>query len=151
MLITAIVGIDLRNTLDMDATIKGFKLSKDNLEIILSEIANIDLQDDVMFEVLMLKDIRDEEEYTGYRITINGYFHSIFQKFKIDITTGDIITPKEVYYNFKLMFEDRKIQILAYNIETVISEKFESIISKSIANTRARDYYDLYILEKFQK
>lgn len=151
MLISAMVGIDLRNTLDMDATIKGFELSKETLEKILNEILSIDIKDDVKFEILLIKDIRDEEDYTGYRVTINGIFHTIFQKFKIDITTGDIITPKEINYKFDLLFEDRKIDILAYNIETVISEKFEGIITKGIANTRARDYYDLYILEKFQK
>lgn len=151
MLISAIVGIDLRNTLDMDATIRGFELSKENLEEILNEILSIDIDDEVKFEILMIRDIRDEEDYTGYRVTINGLFHSIFQKFKIDITTGDVITPKEIEYKFELLFEDREINILAYNLETIISEKFEGVITKGIANTRARDYYDLYILEKFQK
>lgn len=151
MLISAMVGIDLRNTLDMDATIRGFELSKKNLNQILNEILSIDIGDEVKFEILMIRDIRDEEDYTGYRVTINGLFHSIFQKFKIDVTTGDVITPKEIKYKFGLLFEDRKINVLAYNLETVISEKFEGVITKGIANTRARDYYDLYILEKLQK
>jgi predicted nucleotidyltransferase component of viral defense system len=151
MLISAMVGIDLRNTLDMDATIKGFDLTEQNLIDILNEIISIDVEDDVTFEILMIKDIRDEAEYSGYRVTINGKFDTIYQKFKIDISTGDIITPKEIEYNFKLLFEDRQIGILAYNLETVLSEKFEGIISKGIANTRARDYYDIFILEKFQK
>lgn len=151
MLISAMVGIDLRNTLDMDATIRGFNLTKENLEKILKEIININIEDDVHFEILMISDIRDEEDYSGYRVTINGKFQTIYQKFKIDITTGDVITPKEIKYKFELLFEDRKIDVLAYNLETVISEKFEGIITKGIANTRARDYYDLYILKKFQK
>lgn len=151
MLISAMVGIDLRNTLDMDATIRGFNLTKENLEKILKEIIDINIGDDVYFEILMISDIRDEEDYSGYRVTINGKFQTIYQKFKIDITTGDVITPKEIKYKFELLFEDRKIDVLAYNLETVISEKFEGIITKSIANTRARDYYDLYILKKFQK
>ena len=151
MLISAIVGIDLRNTLDMDATIKGVELSKENLEKILKEIISIDIDDEIKFEILMIKDIRDEGDYAGYRVTINGIFQTIFQKFKIDITTGDVITPKEIKYKFELLFENRKIDILAYNLETVISEKFEGIITKGVLNTRARDYYDLYILEKFQK
>lgn len=87
----------------------------------------------------------------GYRVTINAKFDTIYQKFKIDISTGDAITPKEIQYNFRLLFEDRKIGILAYNLETILSEKFEGIISKGIANTRARDYYDIFILNKFQK
>lgn len=151
MLISAMVGIDLRNTLDLDATIRGFNLTKENLEKILKEIIDINIGDDVHFEILMISDIRDEEDYLGYRVTINGKFQTIYQKFKIDITTGDVITPKEIKYKFELLFEDRKIDVLAYNLETVISEKFEGIITKGIANTRARDYYDLYILKKFQK
>lgn len=151
MLISSIVGIDMRNTLDMDATIKGFELTKKNLQKILNEIITINVGDDVTFEILMIKDIRDEAEYSGYRVTLNAKFDTIFQKFKIDISTGDVITPKEIEYNFKLLFEDRKIGILAYNLETVLSEKIEGVISKGIANTRARDYYDIFILEKFQK
>lgn len=87
----------------------------------------------------------------GYRVTINSKFDTIYQKFKIDISTGDAITPKEIQYNFSLLFEEREIGILAYNLETILSEKFEGIISKGIANTRARDYYDIFILNKFQK
>lgn len=151
MLISAIVGIDLRNTLDMDATIKGFNLTEKNLSKILNEIISIDVNDGVTFEIIMIKSIRDEAEYSGYRITIMGKFDTIYQKFKIDISTGDVITPKEISYNFELLFEDRSIEIMAYNLETILSEKFEGIISKGIANTRARDYYDIYILETFQK
>ena len=151
MLISAIVGIDLRSTQDMDATIKGFELTEQNLIEILQEIISLDIKDNVRFEIEMIKNIRDEAEYSGYRVTINGKFDTIYQKFKVDISTGDVITPKEIEYNFNLLFEDRKIAILAYNLETILSEKFEGIISKGIANTRARDYYDIYILEKFQK
>ena len=151
MLIGAMVGIDLRSTLDMDATIKGFDLTEDNLKNILEKIISIDIEDGITFEIEMIKDIRDEAEYSGYRVTLNGKFDTIYQKFKVDISTGDVITPKEIEYNFKLLFEDRKIGILAYNLETILSEKFEGVISKGIANTRARDYYDIFILEKFQK
>lgn len=145
------VGIDLRNTLDMDATIKGFSLTEENLKDILEEIITIDVGDDVTFEILMIKDIREEAEYTGYRVTINGKFDTIYQKFKVDISTGDAITPKEIEYSFNLLFENRKIGILAYNLETILSEKIEGVISKGIANTRARDYYDIFILTKFQR
>ena len=151
MLISAMVGIDLRNTLDMDATIKGFSLTEENLKNILEEIIEIDIGDDVTFETLMIKDIREEAEYTGYRVTINGKFETTNQNFKVDISTGDAITPKEIEYNFNLLFEDRKIGILAYNLETILSEKIEGVISKGIANTRARDYYDIYILTKFER
>lgn len=146
MLITAIVGIDMRNTLDMDATIKGFDLEKENLENILNEIFNIDLDDGVDFEFLNIKEIRQEDEYGGYRVSLNAKFDKLVVPMKLDITTGDVIVPKEVNYKFELMFENRTIEILAYNMETVIADKFETIISRNVDTTRARDFYDIYIL-----
>ena len=146
MLITAIVGIDMRNTLDMDATIKGFNLEKDNLENILNEIFSIDLDDGVTFEFRNIKEIRQEDEYGGYRVALDAKFDNLVVPMKLDITTGDVIVPKEVNYKFDLMFEDRSIEILAYNMETVIADKFETIISRNIDTTRARDFYDIYIL-----
>lgn len=146
MLITAIVGIDMRNTLDMDATIKGFDLEKDNLEKILNEIFSIDLDDGVSFEFRSMKEIRQEDEYGGYRVALNSKFDKLVVPMKLDITTGDVITPKEINYKFGLMFEDRSIEILAYNLETVIADKFETIISRNVDTTRARDFYDIYIL-----
>lgn len=146
MLITAIVGIDMRNTLDMDATIKGFDLEKDNLENILDDIFKIDLDDGVSFEFRGIKEIRQEDEYGGYRVSLDAKFDKLDVPMKLDITTGDVITPKEIKYKFDLMFEERSIEILAYNMETVIADKFETIISRNIDTTRARDFYDIYIL-----
>ena len=146
MLITAIVGIDMRNTLDMDATIKGFDLEKDNLENILDNIFKIDLEDGVIFEFRNIKEIRQEDEYGGYRVSLEAKFDKLVVPMKLDITTGDIIVPKEVKYKFGLMFENRSIEILAYNMETVIADKFETIISRNIDTTRERDFYDIYIL-----
>lgn len=146
MLITAIVGIDLRNTLDMDATIKGFDLERDNLENILNEIFNIDLDDGIIFEFSNIKEIRQEDEYGGYRVSLDAKFDKIVVPMKLDITTGDVITPKEIKYKFNLMFEERSIEIMAYNLETVIADKFETIISRNIDTTRARDFYDIYII-----
>ena len=146
MLITAIVGIDMRNTLDMDATIKGFDLKKDNLENILHDIFKIDLDDGVIFEFRGIKEIRQEDEYGGYRVSLDAKFDRLVVPMKLDITTGDVIVPKEVNYKFDLMFENRSIEILAYNMETVIADKFETIISRNIDTTRARDFYDIYIL-----
>ena len=151
MLITAIVGIDMRNTLDMDATIKGFDLESDNLEKILNEIFNIDLDDGVDFEFLNIKEIRQEDEYGGFRVALNAKFDKLVVPMKLDITTGDVIVPKEVNYKFGLMFEERSIEILAYNMETVIADKFETIISRNIDTTRARDFYDIYILWTIQQ
>ena len=146
MLITAIVGIDMRNTLDMDATIKGFDLEKDNLENILDSIFKINLDDGVTFEFRGIKEIRQEDEYGGYRVSLDAKFDKLVVPMKLDITTGDVITPKEIKYKFDLMFEDRSIEILAYNMETVIADKFETIISRNVDTTRARDFYDIYIL-----
>ena len=146
MLITAIVGIDMRNTLDMDATIKGFDLEKDNLENILDNIFKIDLDDGVTFEFKGIKEIRQEDEYGGYRVSLDAKFDKLVVPMKLDITTGDVITPKEIKYKFDLMFEERSIEILAYNMETVIADKFETIISRNVDTTRARDFYDIYIL-----
>lgn len=146
MLITAIVGIDMRNTLDMDATIKGFDLEKENVEKILNEIIDVDINDEIKFELADIKDIREEDQYGGYRALLNATFGTLKFPMKIDITTGDVIIPKEVKYRFGLMFEKRSIEILAYNLETVLADKFETIISRNINNTRARDFYDIYIL-----
>lgn len=146
MLITAIVGIDMRNTLDMDATIKGFDLEENNLENILDEIFKIDLDDGVTFEFRSIKEIRQEDEYGGYRVSLDAKFDKLIVPMKLDITTGDVIVPKEVNYKFDLMFENRSIEILAYNMETIIADKFETIISRNVDTTRARDFYDIYIL-----
>ncbi len=146
MLITAIVGIDMRNTLDMDATIKGFDLEKDNLENILDSIFKINLDDGVTFEFRGIKEIRQEDEYGGYRVSLDAKFGKLVVPMKLDITTGDVIIPKEIKYKFDLMFEDRSIEILAYSMETVIADKFETIVSRNVDTTRARDFYDIYIL-----
>lgn len=151
MLISSMVGVDLRSTLDIDTTIKGFEFTLDKLNEVLNEIIETDIGDMFTFKILMNKKIMEETEYHGYRITLEADFDTISQKFKIDISTGDIITPNEVKYNIKQMLSDDKIEILAYNIETILSEKIHSIIQKGEDNTRARDYYDIYILEKTKK
>ena len=151
MLISSMVGVDLRSTLDIDTTIKGFEFTLDKLNEVLKEIIETDIGDMFNFKILMNKKIMEETEYHGYRITLEANFDTISQKFKIDISTGDIITPNEVKYNIKQMLSDDKIEILAYNIETILSEKIHSIIQKGEDNTRARDYYDIYILEKTKK
>lgn len=150
MLISSIVGVDMRATMDMDATIKGIPLEQAKLKDIINEIVAIKLDDDVSFSILNMKDIREDDEYGGYKITLQADFDGIKVLMTIDITVGDTITPKEVIYKFDLMFEERSIHILAYNLETVISEKFETVITRNIDNTRARDFYDLYILFKVQ-
>lgn len=147
MLISAMLGIDSRTTMDIDTTIKGFKLTEENITNIINEICNIKIDDEVTFEVLKIELIREDDDYGGYRITFKAnYMESMPVIMKIDITTGDKITYKEIKYSFDLMLEDRKIQIWSYNLETVIAEKFESIIKRGILGTRIRDYYDVYML-----
>lgn len=151
MLISAMLGIDSRTTMDMDATIKGFELEKENLLNILEEITNIKLDDDVKFEIKKIEDIREDDDYGGYRVHLNAIFDNMPVSLKIDITTGDKITHREIKYKFNLMLEDRKIEIWSYNVETVLAEKFEGIIKRGVLNTRTRDFYDIYMLFKTQR
>ena len=151
MLISAMVGLDSRTTMDMDATIKGVNFTKEALLPIVNHIINVPLQDDISFSLNGIEEIREASEYDSYRVSLDATYETIVVPLKIDISTGDTITPKEVLYSFDLLFENRKIEILAYNIETVLAEKFETIISRGIINTRARDFYDIYILPTLQK
>ena len=147
MLISAMLGIDSRTTMDMDTTIKGFKLTEENISNIINEICNIKIDDEVTFEVQKIELIREDDDYGGYRITFKAsHMESMPVIMKIDITTGDKITYKEIRYSFDLMLEDRKIQIWSYNLETVIAEKFESILKRGVLGTRIRDFYDIYML-----
>lgn len=146
ILIAAMLGIDARSTLDMDATIRGQNLSKKQIKEIFEDIINVKIDDNVSMKLIKIEDIREEAEYPGLRISIETVLDKTKQTLQIDVTTGDIITPEEINYSFKLMFEDRKIVIKAYNIETVLSEKLETIIVRSTTNTRMRDFYDIYTL-----
>ena len=146
VLLSSIIGEDLRTTKDIDATLKSLPLNIDSIRNIFEEILSIDIDDNVNFEIVNIKDIRSEDEYGGFRINVKGTFYKIKTNFFIEITTGDIITPREIKYKYNSIFEDKKINIMAYSIETIIAEKFESIISKNITTTRAKDFYDLYML-----
>lgn len=152
MLISAILGIDSRTTMDMDTTIKGLLLTEENIKDILTEICNIQIEDNVQLQLKKINLIRETDEYGGYRATFEAKYNNEMPVImKIDITTGDKITYKEIEYSFGLMLEDRKIKIWSYNIETIVAEKFETIISRNIATTRIRDYYDIYMLMNTQK
>ena len=147
MLISAMLGIDSRTTMDMDTTIKGLPLTKDNITNIMDEICNIEIDDNVTLKINKVELIREDDDYGGYRITFEAkYNNEMTVIMKIDITTGDKITYKEIEYSFTLMLEDRKIQIWSYNVETIIAEKFEAIVKRGVLSTRIRDYYDVYML-----
>ena len=146
VLLSSIIGEDLRTTKDIDTTLKSLPLNIDSVRNIFEEVLSIDIEDNINFEIVNIKDIRLESVYGGFRINVKGTFDKIRANFFIEITAGDIITPREVKYKYNSIFEDKKINIMAYNIETIIAEKFESIISKNITTTRAKDFYDLYVL-----
>lgn len=151
MLISSIIGINNRSTMDMDTTIKGFKLDKDNLENILQEIIKIDANDNIKFKIISIENIREDDNYGGLRVHLQANFDEMPIDLKIDVTTGDKITYKENNYKYNLLLEKRSILIWSYNVETIIAEKYESIIKRSILNTRIRDFYDLYMLTHLDK
>ena len=149
-LIAAMVGLDTRATMDMDATIKGLPVNEQTVQEMFDEICKIELADDVTFSFRGIREIREGDEYTGYRVSLSANYPPMAVPLKLDITTGDKITPKEIEYRFKLLLEDRSISVFAYNLETIMAEKLETVISRGDQNTRPRDYYDIYILSKLQ-
>ncbi len=148
MLVAAMVGLDARATMDLDATMKGANVSEEDVEHIVSAIIAVPIEDDVRFHIKHISQIMEGAEYPGIRVSMMTEFDGVITPLKIDISTGDAITPREVQYDFKLMLEDRSIKVWAYNLETVLAEKMETIISRATANTRMRDFYDVYILWK---
>ena len=150
MLVAAFVGVEARATMDIDTTIKGIPVTMVDMERTITEISNIDLDDNVKFRIKKVSEIMDEAEYSGIRFSIDALLDGAVIPLKIDISTGDVITPREMAYSYKLMFEDRTIPIMTYPIETVLAEKLETVISRSITNTRMRDFYDIHMLLKSQ-
>ena len=148
MLVAAMVGLDARATMDLDATIKGTNVSVEDVEMIISQIISIPLDDGVSFRVKRISEIMEEADYPGVRVSMETKVDGVITPLKIDISTGDIITPREIKYNFNLMLENRTIEVWAYNLETVLAEKLETVISRNVTNTRMRDFYDIYILQK---
>ncbi|HOZ54385.1 MAG TPA: nucleotidyl transferase AbiEii/AbiGii toxin family protein [Bacilli bacterium] len=146
VLLSSIIGIDERTTRDMDATLKGIFVSREKVIEIFSEILNIKLDDCVKFKIINIKNIRLDEDYNGFRLNILATLDNNKTNITIDLTTGDVITPREIKYSYNLMFEGKKISIMAYTIETVLAEKFQTIISRGILNTRMKDFADIYSL-----
>lgn len=148
MLVAAMVGLDARSTMDLDATVTGENVSVEDVGNVIDIIISVPLEDGVVFRVKRIFEIMEESEYPGVRVIMETEFDKVITPLKIDISTGDVITPKEVRYSFKLMLEDRTIDVWAYNLETVFAEKLETIIRRGLANTRMRDFYDIYILQQ---
>lgn len=146
MLLSSIMGIDLRTTMDMDTTIVGIDMNQEELKRILMEILSIDVDDNVRFEYISTSKIKDEDLYGGFRFKINAYLNKLRANLQIDVTTGDIITPRAIEYKYKCLFDDKYLDLITYNLETVLAEKFNSVISIGVLNSRMKDYYDIYYL-----
>jgi len=151
MLIASMVGINNRTTMDMDATLRGYPLSEETIREAFLEICAMHLDDDITLVLDHIVPIREDDEYGGYRVAIIAKYESINTPLKIDITTGDIITPDAIRYTFHSNFEDKLIEVWAYNIETILAEKVETILRRSVLNTRPRDFYDVNIIIKTQR
>ncbi len=149
-LIASMVGLDSRATMDLDATIRGYPVNEQMIRSMIEEIIAINVEDDISFRLKSVGEIREGDEYTGYRAALSADYEKMAVPLKLDITTGDKITPKEIEYDYKLMLENRSINVLAYNLSTILAEKLETVISRGDQNTRPRDYYDIYILTKLQ-
>ena len=148
MLVAAMIGLESRATMDIDGTIKGINVSVDAVEKMIAAIVSVPMEDGVEFQVKRISEIMDEAEYPGIRVSMETRFDGVRTPLKIDISTGDAITPREVRYKFKLMLEERSIDIWAYNLETILAEKLETVVSRSTTNTRMRDFYDLHMLSQ---
>jgi len=145
-LIAAIVGLNSRTTMDLDTTIKGLDLTHESIDRIFKEICAIKVEDNITFSVLRTTEIREGDDYPGLRVALEANYHPLAVPLTVDVTTGDKITPREVKRSLQLLFDDRSISVFTYNLETVLAEKIETVLSRNIANTRPRDFYDIYIL-----
>jgi len=146
MLVSAMVGLENRATMDIDTSIRNMPLDTIAAKAMVEEIIAVPVDDNIRFEINDFGTIMDDAEYSGVRISLNAFLDATRIPLKIDISTGDAITPAAVNYQYKLMFEERYITLWAYNLETVLAEKLETVLSRNIANTRPRDYYDVHIL-----
>lgn len=146
MLITALVGVSLRSTMDIDTSLENLNLSEADARRIITEIKDIDIGDGITFKIRNAESIMDEMEYPGIRITMDAIMCKLVIPIKVDISTGDIITPQPVEYRYKLLLEDRYINLLSYNLETVLAEKIQTVLARGILNTRMRDFYDIRTL-----
>ncbi len=148
MLVASLVGIDLRSTMDIDTTVRALPLNEKDAREIIQKIMDISIDDGVSFHITSCKEIMLNFDYPGIRLVIDARIDKLRQTIKLDISTDDVITPKAIEYEYKLMFEDRTISVMTYNLETLLAEKLQTVLSRDIANTRMRDFYDIYFLSK---
>lgn len=146
ILVTSMIGISMRSTMDIDTTIRNFDLTKEETTRIVNEIKDISLDDHIEFILNDVSDIMDNMEYPGIRIHMDAKLENLIVPIKIDISTGDVITPREIRYEYPLLLEDKSIQLWSYNLETILAEKIQTILSRGLLNTRMRDFYDVTTL-----
>ena len=146
MLVSSIVGIENRATMDIDTTIRGFDLNEETIKRIITEITDIPIDDGLSFKIAKVSNIMDDFDYPGIRVSMVAFLDTMKIPFKLDVSTNDVITPKEIEYDYPLTFEERSISVLSYNLETIFAEKLETIIRRGVANTRMRDFYDVAIM-----
>ncbi len=151
LLISSMIGISERTTMDMDTTVRGIQMEEDEIVTAVKEIIAIDIDDGIKFEYQGIEPIREEDAYNNFRIHLRARYGKIDSPMKIDVTTGDVITPAAIQYEFPTLFDQKDIPVLAYTLETILAEKYETIIRRNIGTTRARDYYDLHTLYRSRK
>ena len=151
MLIASLVGIETRATVDMDTTVRGIELNESEIEKVILEVLKVPIDDEISMSLSKIERIRDESDYPGLRLSINAVLDKTKQTIKVDITTGYKITPNAIRHSFRMMFTDKSLSILAYNLETVVSEKIETILTRGTTNTRMRDFYDIHVLYRLYK
>ena len=151
LLISSLIGVDMRSTMDMDTTLRGIPLNEESISNILNEILAIEIDADIEYKLIKLSPIRQEDVYEDFCASISCIFGKINATLNIDITTGDVITPREMNYSYSKILEEGTIPIMTYTIETILAEKFETISSRNITTTRARDFYDLYMIYSIYK
>lgn len=151
MLISSLIGVDKRSTKDLDATVRGFPLTHENAERAFRQIIAVEVVDDIDFEFVRTEDIREGDDYPGIRVFLKANYEPMSVPLSVDVTTGDRITPAAIEYSYKLLFDDRSIDVMAYPLETVLAEKLETVVARGIANTRPRDYYDIVVLWRMRR
>lgn len=146
LLISSLIGVDMRSTMDMDTTIKGIPVNEETITRIINEILAIEIDLEISYKLIKLTPIRNADVYEDFSASIECKFGKINARLNIDITTGDVITPREIKYSYSRILDEGTIPIITYTIETILAEKFETISSRNITTTRARDFYDLYMI-----
>lgn len=146
ILVTAMIGVAHRSTMDIDTSMKNLNLSAEDALRVVNQVKDIDLDDGVSFDVKDVSNIMDEMEYPGIRVTMNANVGRLITPLKIDISTGDVITPRAIEFNYDLLLEDRSIKLWSYNLETILAEKLQTVLARGILNTRMRDFYDIRML-----